>query len=75
MNEATHTPHLEISRYKGGRNWAVRESDSGQLVVVTLYRKGAEEVVRRLTGTTPEKPKRKRQSGSGDFEYRAGGAS
>jgi hypothetical protein len=72
MNEIT---HLEISRYKGGRNWAVRESGSGQLVVVTLYRKGAEEVVRRLTGTTPEKPKRKQISGSGDFAYRPGGAS
>jgi hypothetical protein len=75
MTETTHMPHLEISRYKGGRNWAVREAGTGSLVVVTLYRKGAEEVVRRLTGTTPEKPKRKRQSGSGDFAYRAGGAS
>ncbi len=76
MNEATHLPHLEITRYKGGRNWAVREAGTGSLVVVTVYRKGAEEVVRRLTGTTPERPKRRQQiSGSGDFAYRAGGAS
>ena len=36
---------LTISRYKGGRHWAVREADTGSLVVVTLYRKGAVEVV------------------------------
>ena len=52
---------LSISRYKGGRHWAVREADSGSLVVVTLYRKGAVEVVRRLTGRDPELPKPKRQ--------------
>ena len=48
---------LSISRYKGGRNWAVRETDSGSLVVVTVYRKGAVEVVKRLTGQVPETPK------------------
>ena len=45
---------LTISRYKGGRNWAVREADTGSLVVVTVCRKGAVEVVRRLTGAIPE---------------------
>jgi hypothetical protein len=59
---------LTIPRYKGGRNWAVREADTGSLVVVTVYRKGAVEVVRRLTGVTPELPRRKRQR---DFVYEA----
>ncbi|WP_309710647.1 hypothetical protein [Armatimonas sp.] len=59
---------LTISRYKGGRNWAVREADTGSLVVVTLYRKGAVEVVRRLTGAIPELPRRKRQD---TFVYEA----
>ena len=59
---------LTISRYKGGRHWAVREADTGSLVVVTLYRKGAVEVVRRLTGAIPELPQRKRQQ---DFVYEA----
>lgn len=36
-----------IKRY-GSRNWAVYDG-SGILVCVTLYRKGAEEVVRRLS--------------------------
>ena len=36
---------LTISRYKGGRHWAVREAETGSLVVVTVYRKGAAEVV------------------------------
>jgi hypothetical protein len=59
---------LTISRYKGGRNWAVREADTGSLVVVTVYRKGAVEVVRRLTGAIPDLPRRKRQR---DFIYEA----
>ena len=51
MNETSQlSSPLSISRYKGGRNWAVRETDTGSLVVVTVYRKGAVEVVRRLTG-------------------------
>ena len=59
---------LTISRYKGGKYWAVREADTGSLVVVTLYRKGAVEVVQRLTGAIPELPRRKRQQ---DFVYEA----
>lgn len=40
-----HRPvQYQIERY--GRYWAVR--DQGGLVCVTLYRRGAEEVVRRL---------------------------
>ncbi|WP_394796288.1 hypothetical protein [Armatimonas sp.] len=59
---------LTISRYKGGRHWAVREADTGSLVVVTVYRKGAAEVVRRLTGQVPEKAKRQRRE---TFVYEA----
>jgi len=54
---------LSISRYKGGRHWAVREAGTGTLVVVTVYRKGAAEVVRRLTGQTPKPSKRQRIGG------------
>ena len=64
---------LSISRYKGGRHWAVRESDTGFLVAVTVYRKGAVEVVRRLTGAIPELPKRRTTRASDDFSYRPGG--
>ena len=59
---------LTISRYKGGRHWAVREADTGSLVVVTVYRKGAAEVVRRLTGQVPERAKRQRRE---TFVYEA----
>ena len=71
MNECQ---NLEISRYKGGRNWAVRESDTGSLVVVTVYRKGAVEVVRRLTGQVPEAPPRRSREKPEDFVYQPGGA-
>ena len=59
---------LSISRYKGGRHWAVREADTGSLVVVTVYRKGAAEVVRRLTGAIPEPTKRRKRE---TFVYEA----
>lgn len=59
---------LTISRYKGGRHWAVREADTGSLVVVTVYRKGAAEVVRRLTGQVPEPTKRRKHE---TFVYEA----
>ncbi len=38
---------MTIRRYKGGRFWAVYDVD-GSLVCVTVYLKGAREVVRRL---------------------------
>ncbi len=38
---------MRIERWKGGRFWAVYDVD-GSLVCVTVYRKGAMEVVRRL---------------------------
>ena len=61
---------LSISRYKGGRHWAVREADTGSLVVVTVYRKGAAEVVRRLTGQEPERTRRQKHE---TFVYEAKG--
>jgi YD repeat-containing protein len=39
---------MRIERYKQGRHWAVYD-DAGKLVVVTVYKRGAEEVRRRLT--------------------------
>lgn len=59
---------LNISRYKGGRHWAVREAETGSLVVVTVYRKGAAEVVRRLTGQEPERTRRQKRA---TFVYEA----
>ena len=38
-----------IKRYKGSRNWAVYAPD-GDLVAVTVYKKGSVEVARRLNG-------------------------
>lgn len=38
---------MTIRRYKQ-RHWAVYDA-TGELVVVTVYKRGAEEVVRRLT--------------------------
>ena len=37
---------FEVQRYRGGRHWCVIHA--GELVVVTLYRRGAAEVARRL---------------------------
>ena len=62
---------LSISRYKGGKYWAVREADTGSLVVVTVYRKGAVEVVQRLTGAIPEPTKRRKRE---TFVYEAKGS-
>ena len=38
---------------KHGRHWAVLDAD-GILVCITLYKKGAQEVVKRLTKEAPE---------------------
>ncbi len=38
-----------IGRYKGHRYWAVVDP-AGTLVCLTVYKRGAEEVVRRLAG-------------------------
>jgi hypothetical protein len=44
---------VRIERYKHGRHWAV--IDRGELVAVTLYRKGAEAVRDRLRASRPAK--------------------
>lgn len=41
---------MKIERYKGGRFWAVYDEE-GELVCITVYKKGAQEVTRRLQGT------------------------
>lgn len=43
---------MKIDKY-GFRHWAVYD-DSGELVCVTVYKKGALEVVRRLSATSNE---------------------
>jgi hypothetical protein len=45
---------MTINKY-GRRFWAVYDED-GRLVVVCLYKKGAREVVRRLTQAPPVPP-------------------
>ena len=47
MNEA---PALRVAKWKKGRSWAVYDS-AGALVVVALYKRGAQEVARRLAET------------------------
>ena len=43
---------MTIKRYGNTRYWAVYASD-GVLICVCVYRKGAQEVVRRLTSQGP----------------------
>mgnify|MGYP007008901109 CR=1 FL=1 len=43
---------MRIERYQNTRYWAVYASD-GALICVCVYRKGAQEVVRRLTNQAP----------------------
>jgi hypothetical protein len=43
---------MRIERYQNTRYWAVYAND-GTLICVCVYRKGAQEVVRRLTGQEP----------------------
>jgi len=45
---------MSIRRYKKSRHWGVYDA-SGALVCVTVYKKGAVEVVRRLTPTDAAK--------------------
>ncbi len=37
-----------VRRWKGGRNWAAYD-ETGELIAVVVYKKGAQEIVRRLT--------------------------
>ena len=49
---------MTVQRYGRTRYWAVYDA-AGALVCVTLYERGAEEVVRRLTGHTAQTPVRR----------------
>ena len=40
-----------VRRWKNGRHWAAYAAD-GSLIAVAVYRKGAQEIVRRLTANT-----------------------
>ena len=42
---------LRIARYGNTRHWAVYEGES--LVVVTVYKRGAQELLRRLAAQAP----------------------
>ncbi|MBW3569928.1 MAG: hypothetical protein KY467_02365 [Gemmatimonadetes bacterium] len=42
-------PGYKVKKYGWGRYWAVVDA-AGALVCVTVYKRGAEEVVRRLRG-------------------------
>lgn len=42
-----------VERYKKGRNWAVYDP-IGELICVTLYKRGALEIVRRLSAAAPD---------------------
>ncbi len=39
---------MKIERWKKGRNWAIYD-EAGELIAVVVYKKGALEIVRRLT--------------------------
>jgi hypothetical protein len=59
---------MTVERWKDGRSWAVYD-ERGDLVVVTLYKRGAAEVVRRLSAPrheeTPPPGSLARAGGSG----------
>lgn len=42
---------MKIQKYKNTRNWAIYDTH-GDLIAVTLYKKGAVEIVRRLEAAT-----------------------
>jgi hypothetical protein len=44
---------VKIERYRKGRYFALYD-DAGNLVVVTVYKRGAQEVLRRLCASQPE---------------------
>jgi hypothetical protein len=47
---------VTIDKWQSSRYWAVYDDD-GELVCVTVYKKGAKEVVRRLThASQPKQP-------------------
>jgi len=48
LNPTTHSTIVSLTITKWGRFWAVHDAD-GHLVCLTVYRKGAREVVYRLS--------------------------
>jgi|GEM_PF-3135707 len=50
---------MAISLERRGRNWAVYENET--LVCLTVYKKGAKEVVRRLASTGARNPQRTKE--------------
>jgi YD repeat-containing protein len=46
---------MHVEKYRQGRYWAAYDAE-GRLICVTLYRKGAQEVVRRLQGRDSPPP-------------------
>ena len=38
---------MKIEKWKGGRHWAVYD-ETGELIAVVVYKRGAEEIRRRL---------------------------
>ncbi len=68
MNAAP-TPALKVAKWKDGRSWAVYDQ-SGALVVVALYKRGAEEVARRLSALG-EPPPPSARTFTGDIIPRA----
>ena len=55
---------MRIERYKGSRFWALYD-EAGTLVVVTVYKRGAAEVQRRLTGSQPVSRRKRNDSSRG----------
>ncbi len=46
---------MQVTKYRDSRFFAVYDT-AGELVVVTVYKRGAQEVVRRLTQSPPSPP-------------------
>jgi hypothetical protein len=59
---------LWIARYKNTRHWALY--DGSELVVVTVYRRGAQEVQRRLAAQPPAAPAAAAQAAAVDAAAR-----
>jgi hypothetical protein len=55
---------MHIEKYRQGRYWAVYD-DAGSLICVTLYKKGAAEVVKRLQGVNGHRPELPARSPTG----------
>ena len=61
---------LRIARYKDTRHWAVYEGQT--LIAVTLYKRGALEVLRRLQARAAEAALERAQAEAGEGYLRTG---